>query len=163
MEHQSGSALVDVIARRVREVRARHGMTAQQLADKLRESGVPWDRATVTKLETGRRQNVTVGEMFALARALDVAPVHLMVPVEGQRVEVTPNEVQDAERVRSWVRGLSTLPGTNLRIFYSEAPVSEFRDDVQAIRDKARELSGKDVDEATVLRFLEEGTGGDSR
>ena len=39
-----------------------------------------WTRIVVTKLETGRRQSVSVEELLALAYVLNVAPVHLLVP-----------------------------------------------------------------------------------
>ena len=128
MEHVEGVDPVAVIAHRVREVRARHGFTAQQLADKLREAGVPWDRATVTKLETGRRQNVSIVEVLALARVLDVALVHLLVPTDDeQRYQVTPTEALPAGRVRPWVRGIVPLPGTDSRIFHTEKPLAELQ------------------------------------
>lgn len=103
-------------------------MTAQELADKLRASGVPWDRGTVTKLETGRRQGVSVTEWLALARALDVAPVHLLIPLEDRALfQVTPNEALPAHRVRPWARGIVPLPGSDSRIFHTEVPLAELR------------------------------------
>lgn len=136
MEHLSPSAPVDVLARRVRQVRTRREITAQQLADRLREVGVQWDRATVTKLETGRRQNVTLVEWLALARVLDVAPVHLLIEPEvpgpdaddqaAQPYEVTPGATVPRHRARAWVRGLTNLPGTDLRTFFSEVPAWEW-------------------------------------
>lgn len=110
-------------------------MTAQQLADGLRQAGVPWDRLTVTKLETGRRQNVTLVEWLALARVLNVAPVHLLIepehpgsePVEAATpYQVTPNEAAPRAEARAWIRGMSSLPGTDLRVFYSEVPAEEW-------------------------------------
>jgi transcriptional regulator with XRE-family HTH domain len=134
MEHSMAAGPIDTLARRVRQVRARRELTAQQLADRLRELGVPWDRATVTKLETGRRQNVTLTEWLALARALEVAPVHLLVEPEGpgaaadaaEPYQVTPTETASREDARAWIRGMSSLPQTDLRIFYSEVPAEEW-------------------------------------
>lgn len=125
MEHQDAESPVGVIAERVREVRGRLGLTAQQLADRLRDAGLQWDRGTVTKLETGRRQNVSVAELLALARALHAAPVHLLVPLDGRPYQVTPNEVLGADRVRSWICGDEPLPGTDRRIFRTEVPLDE--------------------------------------
>lgn len=127
VEHSEVLEPTAVIALRVREARARHGFTAQQLADRLKAVGVPWDRATVTKLETGRRQNISTVELLALARALDVAPVHLLLPVDDRPFMVTPTEIRPAERVRAWVRGEKPLPGTDLRIFHTEVPLEEVR------------------------------------
>ncbi|MBP2581630.1 transcriptional regulator with XRE-family HTH domain [Streptomyces sp. PvR006] len=126
MEHAETEGPVAVIARRVKELRGRKGFTAQELADKLRAAGVPWDRATVTKLETRRRQSVSVVEFMALARVLDVAPVHLLVPLGVEEpYQVTPEEVVPASRARLWVRGESALRGTDPQIFYTERPIGE--------------------------------------
>ncbi|MFJ6783749.1 helix-turn-helix domain-containing protein [Streptomyces yangpuensis] len=127
MEHEEAPNPVEVIARRVKEVRGRKGLTAQQLADRLRDAGVPWDRATVTKLETNRRQNVSVVELLALARVLDVAPVHLLVPLHEGPYMVTPVEAVTASRARLWIRGDTTLKGGDAQIYYSEAPLDEIR------------------------------------
>ncbi|MEU9581074.1 helix-turn-helix domain-containing protein [Streptomyces chilikensis] len=126
MEHQTATGPIEAITRRVREARNRKGMTAQELADRLKESGVPWDRGTVTKLETGRRQNVSVVELLALARALDVAPIHLLVPLEdGGTYMATPNEPVKTARARYWIRGLVPLGRTDVRVFRTEVPSSE--------------------------------------
>ncbi|GAA3617324.1 helix-turn-helix domain-containing protein [Streptomyces chitinivorans] len=116
---------MSVIAERVKEVRGRRGLTAQELADRLKEAGVPWDRGTVTKLETKRRQNVSVVELLALARALHVAPVHLLVPPDNRPYQVTPNEAHRSGRARAWIRGEEPLPGTDRRIFRTEVPLDE--------------------------------------
>jgi transcriptional regulator with XRE-family HTH domain len=128
MEQVEAVTPVEAIRTRVREARNRKGMTAQELADRLKGSGVPWDRGTVTKLETGHRQNVTVVELLALARALDVAPIHLLVPLEdGGNYMATPNEPVKVERARYWIRGIVPLGRTEMRIFRTEVPVAELR------------------------------------
>lgn len=119
---------MQAIARRVREARNRKGLTAQELADRLQSSGLAWDRGTVTKLETGRRQNVSVAEWLALARALDVAPIHLLTPLDDDRqYQVTPQEHVPAGRARQWIRGIKPLAGTDLQVFWTEAPLAEVR------------------------------------
>ncbi|WP_030543094.1 helix-turn-helix domain-containing protein [Streptomyces albus] len=129
MEHSEGENPVTVVARRVKELRGRNGFTAQQLAERLKkDQGLSWDRGTVTKLETGRRQSISAVELLALARALNVAPVHLLVPLDDRPYEVTPHETYPAGRVRDWLRGTAPLPGVDTRIFRSEAPEDEWRD-----------------------------------
>ncbi|MDX2676179.1 helix-turn-helix domain-containing protein [Streptomyces sp. NY05-11A] len=117
------------IAKRVREVRGRRGLTAEQLAERLTALGVSWQRSTVAKLENGNRENVTVTEWLALAAALNVAPVHLLIPpdaAEGDRYLVTPETELAADRAREWVRGRHPLPGARRRDFTAEAPEGEF-------------------------------------
>lgn len=164
MEHAEALAPVDVIAQRVRETRNRKGFTAEQLAVALKARGLEWDRQTVTKLETGRRQNVSVVEWLTLSRALDVSPLHLLVPLEEVDFWVTPGEAMPASRVRSWVRGSDPLPGTDERIFRSEVPLTELpssgrltsegRGMADAIRARYREVTGQEADDDTVLDLM---------
>lgn len=118
---------VETVARRVAELRARKGWTATQLGEQLKAVGISWDRFTVASLENGKRQSVSVTELLALARILDVAPVHLLVPVDDRRFRVTPVETRDATRVRAWLRGEQPLPSADLRTYFGEAPVDEIR------------------------------------
>jgi len=125
MEHEGVLSPVAVIAQRVRQLRARKQMTAQQLAERLRQTGVPWDRATVTKLETGRRQNVTITEVLALALVLDVAPTNLFIVLDNSPYKVTPARTEPADLVRAWVRGEEPLPGTDERTFRTEVSLAD--------------------------------------
>ncbi len=119
-----------VIARRVREVRSRHQMTAQDLAERLTALGLPWNRTTVVKLENGRRENVSVTELLVLAEALATAPVNLLVPLDNEPYQVTPERTESADRVREWVRGNKPLPGTDTeaqRTFYAEVAMADIQ------------------------------------
>lgn len=164
MELEETVTPVEALARRVKEARNRKGLTAQELADDLKARGLPWDRQTVTKLETGRRQNVSVAEWLALARALDVAPLHLLVPLGEVEYAVTPEEAATAGRVRSWIRGTEPLPSTDQRIYRSEVPLEELpvtgrltvegRSMAEAIRERYREVTGQEADDNTVLDLM---------
>ncbi|MFI6488260.1 helix-turn-helix transcriptional regulator [Streptomyces sp. NPDC050564] len=164
MEHAETVTPVETLAQRVKEVRSRKGMTAQELADNLKARGLLWDRQTVTKLETGRRQNVSVVEWLALARSLDVAPLHLLVPLEEVAYEVTPEESMPASRVRAWVRGTDVLPGTDQRIFRSEVPLDELpsqgkltaegRGMADGMRAKYRAVTGKEIGDDQLLNWM---------
>lgn len=116
------------ISRRVSELRARKRLTAKELGDRLTGMGVPWDRFTVAALEKGKRQNVTVVELLALARALDVSPLHLLMEPKGAAAEyqVTPTETAPSDEARAWLRGMTALPETDLSLFYSEVPMQEW-------------------------------------
>lgn len=140
------------IARTVAKVRRKRGLTGAQLAERMTEVGVKWDRSIVANLENGRRRFVTVDELLALAYVLDVAPVHLLVPplpsptwdAESQGREPLPPERENSPndwttlykvtkgvevplyRVREFIRGQTPLPGMDRRGFYSELPPQEF-------------------------------------
>ena len=117
-----------VVAKRVREVRQKRGLTAAQLAEQMARVGVPWKRGVVAKLESGLREAVSVEELLALAYVLDVAPVHLLVPFDddAQPYQVTPTRDDPAGFVRDWIRGDWYLDGTDVRNFFSELPEHEF-------------------------------------
>ncbi|WP_158642423.1 helix-turn-helix domain-containing protein [Actinomadura sp. WAC 06369] len=126
----------DIVGARVRAVRQRRGWTAAQLAERCTEHGAPEITASVvTDLETGRRdkdtkrrrRNITVDELLALACALDVAPVHLLVPTDGNDPYlVTHDRFVRPARAREWVRGRHPLPWSDPRLFFSEVPAEEW-------------------------------------
>lgn len=118
-----------VFARRVQAARKRLGWTQQQLAERVTELGVPMHRLTVAKIEKGgqRAENVALREMFGLALALSVAPVHLLVPLEDEAsVDIAPATFgpQPAPLVRSWIRGQNTLYSDPAQ-YLAEMPESE--------------------------------------
>jgi transcriptional regulator with XRE-family HTH domain len=148
-----------VVAERVFELRKERRLTAAQLADRMTKVGIPWKRGVVAKLEKGYREDVSVAELLALAVVLEVAPVHLLVPLENsQPYEVTPGRVEPAHEVRSFVIGNVPLEGIDPRRFYSQVPADEWelvaasregdeagqmralREEMQRLRD---ELGGK--------------------
>lgn len=124
---------VPAIARRVKEIRLRRGLTAKQLGERLAALGVQWDRFTVANLENGKRQNVTVTELLALGEALNVAPVNLLVPPERRPTDeedpyqVTPETAYGRWAVRQWVRGIRPLPGADEAEFQAEGPPGEYK------------------------------------
>jgi transcriptional regulator with XRE-family HTH domain len=118
---------VEVVARRMRELREKRRLSGARLAERMREAGIPWQRDTVANLENGRRASVGVDELLALAAVLEVAPTHLLVPLEDEQpYEITPGRVEPSGTVRDWVRGYITLNGTDPRNYFSETPANEF-------------------------------------
>lgn len=73
-----------LIASRVRTLRSARQWTAQRLADEMNHVGIDWNRGVVSKLETGRRESVTVDELLGLAAALAVAPSALLPGVQWE-------------------------------------------------------------------------------
>lgn len=58
----------------VRALRRGRGWSQAQLAERMAAAGVPWDRIVVTRIETGRREGISVDEMYALASVFNVEP-----------------------------------------------------------------------------------------
>lgn len=93
----------------------------------MRALGVPFDKTVVANLETGRRRFVTVQELLALAYVLDVAPVNLLVPIDGtDPVEPVPGVTVSAAAARAWIRGQDVIGDGNLSRVASQAPSSDF-------------------------------------
>ena len=119
------------IAAKVRELRG--DMSAAELARRMQAAGIPWTRLIVTKLETHRRQSVSVEELLALAQVLKVAPVHLLAPWDDDApYRVTPHVTVPAKAAREWVRGWphcrDGLPGSSARdshLYRQNVPDSE--------------------------------------
>ncbi len=116
---------VDTVRRRVKELRGRKDWTGAELGKRLTELGVPWDRSIVANFENGRRRTVSVQELFALALVFDVAPVHLVIPLDDRPYRITPTRTEPSLETRDWFRGGRPLPGTDLRTFFSEVPLAD--------------------------------------
>lgn len=126
----------DVVGQRIKELRKKRGWSLADLARVCAEKAGA-DQLTenvIENIEHGRRgkdrrrrRMVTVDELLIFADALDVAPVHLLVPIEDDEYQVTPKLVEGTGAVREWIRGRYFLDGwTDPRIFVSEVPEREF-------------------------------------
>lgn len=72
----------------------------------MRSAGVPWQRAVVAKLETGRRETVGVDELLALAWVLGVPPTLLLLPVGiGDELAVTADVHLHRGSAAVWLSG----------------------------------------------------------
>ncbi|MFE7837344.1 helix-turn-helix domain-containing protein [Streptomyces sp. NPDC057474] len=128
----TSESVSDVVGQRIVEVRKKRGLTAQQLAQRCEELGLPHlSAATISNIETGRRKsgqrtrNVTVDELLTLAVALGVAPVHLLVPPSSRLTAtywITPKTRFMATDVRQFICGMSALDGMNRLDFLAETP-----------------------------------------
>lgn len=86
-------------------------MSAQKMADALAELGVPVERSVLAGLENGRRKIVTVAEVIAFARVLNVAPLALIYPVEEtDLVEVAPGVAAEIYSAARWFTGDAPFP-----------------------------------------------------
>mgnify|MGYP001489420014 CR=1 FL=1 len=86
-------------------------MTAQALAERCAELGLPMDRAVIAKLEKGRRQTITVGELLVFARALRVPPLLLVCPLGRlDSMEANPGVTASVWAVMKWFTGDGRFP-----------------------------------------------------
>ena len=95
-----------VIAKRVRELREHWRMSGAALAAEMVELGVNWNRTTVAKLESGRRESISVQELLALGKALRVPPVWLLFdPTDGSPVPIARNYQPNPWDAAVWLTG----------------------------------------------------------
>lgn len=81
-------------------------MSAQQLADQCKELGLTLNRQLISNLENGRRDSVSVAELFVLAKALNVPPLLLTVPLGHEpTTEILPGRVGDTWLAAKWITG----------------------------------------------------------
>lgn len=100
-----------VLRAEIRTQRNRQGMTAQQLADQVAESGGKLSRQAISKIETGDR-GVSLDELLVLARALGVPPILLLFPVgTRETVEPLPGMVVYTDDAMQWFTGERPGPG----------------------------------------------------
>ncbi|WP_326803142.1 helix-turn-helix domain-containing protein [Streptomyces sp. NBC_01788] len=69
------------VAGEVRRRRKEMGWSAQELADRCEELGHPIPRNVIANMESGRRANLPLVDVMALAAALETYPVCLIFPV----------------------------------------------------------------------------------
>lgn len=69
----------DGIGRRIQRYRRLAGLSARQLSELL---GGDLSRGVIANLESGRKTDITVDQLFSLAIALNVPPVALALPIE---------------------------------------------------------------------------------
>lgn len=114
------------VAREIRRHRDRHKMSAQQLADRTAELGMPIPRAVLANLESGRRDVVTVAEVLVLAAALRVAPAELFCPVGfDEEIELLPGRLVDPLSGSKWVNGELALDLNGPELGFQVPPAGE--------------------------------------
>jgi len=109
---QTAASLTTTIAGRIGDLRQRRGWSANDLAKRCAEQGLPGlNRSVLANLESGRRRYVTVDELLTLSLVLGVSPIHLLLPTDDYaQVEVTPTVAEAAGWVRPWIGGRTVLP-----------------------------------------------------
>lgn len=124
------------VGRQLRKSRKEMKLTAQRLADRTAELGHPIGPATITDLETGRRQSVTVADLLILAAALDISPVALLYAdqfADGE-VEMLPGVSATAAQAAMWCTG-ETAP------YGSDDDVGKAQTALAAVRERHSNLA----------------------
>lgn len=68
--------------------RRRCELSAEQLARRTQDLGYPLSRNSITALETGRKEFISVQDLVVIAVALNVTPILLLFPVDESLDEV---------------------------------------------------------------------------
>jgi transcriptional regulator with XRE-family HTH domain len=128
------SSATQTVASQVRKFRDRRGWSADDLAAECAQLGAAdLNRNVIANLESGRRGYVTADEVLVLAYALDVAPVHLLVPIDrrdeldADRYRVVPDVFLPPATTRAWIRGAFCPPGRDPRRYFGNVPAEEYR------------------------------------
>lgn len=97
----------DLAGKRIREAREAKGWRVKDLADHCAKAGAGHiTAAVITNLETRRRatREITADELLALAYVLDVPPVQLISPLNGdERLEVVPGVMFGPLEATGWI------------------------------------------------------------
>jgi transcriptional regulator with XRE-family HTH domain len=97
----------DIAALRIREARQKHGWRVKDLAERCRKAGAASiTAAVITNLETRRRpgREITAEELLALAWVLEVPPVLLLSPLNGdEALQVVPGEEKGPLDAPAWL------------------------------------------------------------
>lgn len=82
----------------------------------------------IANIESGRREYVSLDDLYVFALAFDVAPAHLMVPWENEEpVTVAGDRTEPAGLVRAWVRGARPLDGVKTTTYAEASPAGHYR------------------------------------
>lgn len=123
-------------------VRAWRGKeTQERLATRVAQLGVTMNRSILANIESHRREELTVEEVFAFALALNMSPTNLVLPNdEATEVAVTPTVTEYPFFVRLWIYGerrLTSTGGDERQLdldFQRKAPEHELRQRDEKVR-----------------------------
>ncbi|MGW2847892.1 helix-turn-helix domain-containing protein [Streptomyces sp. NPDC001108] len=167
--------LTQHVADAVRHYRKERGLSAQALADACAKLGYAVPRTSIANLENGRRSGVEIAELLVLAKALQIPPIALMLPVGmSGSVEVVPGEELPIWDAIAWITGETLLgsepqPGTVAEIIYElrihAQGVNQVQKAIQFAEETQRHglysgqrLNGKDM-QASIQNYARESAG----
>ncbi len=122
MRKRSHPATVrQVYSERLGRIRRGRDWTQQRLADEMARIAFPIGRATIAKIEAGKRP-MEVSELVAFAAALDVPPASLFLPLDADTVALTDGVTVDAVTAAAWTAGDRPLDPANVATYSVESP-----------------------------------------
>lgn len=134
------SPISETVAKRVRQLRQKRGLTVREVAERLAEVGAGHlDRAVLTNLELGRRQAVTVDELAAFASVFGVKTAQLLLSDEEAGLEQAQQLIEEWDQAQDeWRLARSVVDGkwTRLAGFIRSFPELQ-----QGIREQLRQSS----------------------
>lgn len=106
-ERDWAARMAATVGKRVAHYRSAQHRSAQQIAQRCADLGLPsLSRAVITKLENGRRETVTAAETQVLGEALGVPPILLLFPLGAtNRVEILPGVYMHPWDAVRWFTG----------------------------------------------------------
>ncbi len=105
-------------------MRKQHGLSQQQLAERLTHAGLPAYQSMVARMETGKRA-FDLDTLYFLAKVLDTTPLNLITPEDVDEHVVVANVDVLAYRLRDWLRGFNPLPGQDKVAFRRLTPFAD--------------------------------------
>lgn len=103
--------LARAVAAEVRRHRDAQGLSAQQLADRCADLGMPIGRSVLANFESGRRPSISLPELLVLAKALGVPPITLLFPIgREETAEPLPDHPVPTWLALGWFTGENPLP-----------------------------------------------------
>lgn len=151
--------LTRATGRQVQYYRKMRELTAEELAKRITDLGLPYTRDQVVNLERkDRRTTITVGEIIALGAVLGVPPALLIMPIgEESELEVIPDRTFDAWNAYLWFTGLGadTLLGDTFPPEVEDVVIrlNVFRRHQNALADYALACSSGDPDDDSTGRM----------
>jgi transcriptional regulator with XRE-family HTH domain len=150
-----------VIARNVATLRKKRGLGVRGLSNALTELGRPILPSGITKIESQDRR-VSVGDLVALAIALDVSPVRILLPPEriDDDVQLTPTRAAPRMAAWRWATGEQPLLDRDEEVPWDDPRVREFirisRPYENSPLREAREFLGKRIQGRFTATITEE-------
>lgn len=144
------------IGRRVAQRRKALRISAQRLADRCAELGMPdITRAVIAKLEFGRRQSVSTAELAVLAAALGIPPIVLLFPVgAAASVEYLPGKTAAPwNAARWWADEASLTSDGEIGPASRSSPGALFRQHLEVLSHLREDMTEADYTAARMHQF----------